>query len=100
MHAEVAIGKVSIHHVNRRHKIYDDLYIRIPMKRAREIGLKPDNYYIMAFVPAQWFDLVDLEKNGYVYNNLPPEIRRHVDWLRKAQEEGIEIGPDQLQANE
>jgi len=96
MHAKIALGKVYVHHVNRKDKngnkvVYNDYYIRINAEKVKEFGLKPDEYYVMAIAPAQWYDLLDLEEDGYVYKHLPEDVRKHVDWLRKAEEEGVEI---------
>jgi len=100
MHAKIAVGKVLVHHVYRKDKngnrvAYNDLYIRIGMERMKEIGLKPDEYYVMAIAPAQWYDLLDLKKDDYVYSHLPEDIKKHIDWLRKAEEEGVEIAEGQ-----
>jgi len=49
----------------------------------------------MAIAPAQWYDLLDLKKDDYVYSHLPEDIRKHIDWMKKAEEEGVEIAEGQ-----
>jgi len=96
MRAKIMVGKLHVHNSTRKDRhgnkvVYGDYYIRIGMEKVRELGLKPDEYYVIAIMPAQWYDLLDLEEDGYVYKHLPEDVRKHVDWLRKVEEEGVEI---------
>ena len=96
MHARVAVGKVHTHHIAKEVKSgkvndYVEYYFRINTERAKELGLKADEYYILAMMPAEWYDLLDLDRKGRLYKALPEDVRKHVDWLKRAEEEGVEI---------
>jgi len=100
MRAKVAVGKVYVHYVARKLKSgkvnwHDDYHFRISMKRAREIGLKEGDYYILAMIPAEWYDLLDLDRKGRLYKALPEDVKKHVDWLKRAEEKGVEIEEEQ-----
>jgi len=96
MRAKIMVGKLHVHHTTRKDKsgksvVYDDYYFGVGTETVKKFGLKADEYYVIAIMPAQWYDLLDLEKDGYVYKHLPEDVRKHVDWLRRAEEEGVEI---------
>jgi len=100
MRAKVAVGKLYVNHVARKlvnGKVnwHDDYHFRISMKRAREIGLKEGEYYILAMIPAEWYDLIDLNEKGRLYKALPEDVKKHVDWLKRAEKEGVEIEEEQ-----
>lgn len=90
--APVIVVKAVARKVKSAEKTYRVTYFSVGAGNADRLKITEGDHYVIAVIrKADWYDLLDLDEKGSVWQMLPDDIKRKVEWLRKAEKDGIEL---------
>jgi len=73
------VGKVK---TRVKGQVYETFRATVPKAIAEELGLEDGDYLFLLGKKAQWYHLLDLEEDGYVFRNVPEAVRAELTAIK------------------